>query len=396
MNLKDLTRISIFFLLAATLSCGTSSTKTEAVNEIIEMPENTFTLFIGTYTRKEGHVDGKADGIYVYSFNAETGDLTRESTMEGIINPSYLTVHPGGNYVYAVSETGGEGDTISGEVVAYSFDKDALELTELNRLSSEGDYPCYVSLDNTSQYVLVANYGGSIAAYPTGEDGQLLEASAAITHQGSGPSERQAGPHAHMIRQGFSGNEIYAVDLGLDRVITYELDQATGSLAVTGQDISVSTGAGPRHMDFHPQLKTMYIVNELNSTIEVFDTDENGDYQRLQIISTLPEEEERDGACADIHVHPNGRFLYASNRGEVNSIAVYEISQDDGTLELIDHESSLGAGPRSFVIDPSGRFLLVANQDSSDIFTFRINNETGQLEAPVKTEVPTPVCLKFY
>lgn len=379
------------------VSCSQKPKEQQLEETESKYEETEMTLLIGTYTRKEGHVDGKADGIYVYTLNPETGELTYKSTSPAVINPSYLTIHPSGNYVYAVEETGGPGEDESGSVAAFAFDKETKMLSMINQVSSGGDWPCYIS-NESGRNVLVANYGGTSAIFPIFEDGAIGPANSIIQHNGQGPTDRQEGPHAHMLLQdNGGGSEVYGVDLGTDRIFVYELDDSSQTLINNQQEIEITSGAGPRQMAFHPQMKTAYVLNELNGTIEVFDMIDPVDFQRSQIISTLSEANSDEPAgSADIQIHPSGKFLYASNRGEVNDIAIYEVSPTNGQLTLIGHQSSLGKGPRSFVIDPTGTFLLVANQDTSDIFTFRIDRQTGLLnDNPVKTEVPTPVCLKI-
>jgi 6-phosphogluconolactonase len=353
-------------------------------------------LFVGTYTEKEAHVDGQAAGVYVYRLDPTTGALTYLSTSERVINPSYVAVHPNKQFLYAVNETGGEGQDISGAVSAFKIDKKTSALSLINQVSSAGDWPCYISVDHTGKFVLVANYGGSVAMMPLNEDGSVGEAVSAIEHRGSGPTNRQQGPHAHMIIPGLDNELAYAVDLGTDKVITYKMDLRAAALTAISEATELTPGAGPRHIAFHPKQKTAYVVNELNSTIECFNINESGGLERFQIISTLPEGSADEGFCADIQFHPSGNFLYASNRGEVNNIVIYEVSKADGSLKQLGHQSTYGKAPRSFVIDPSGSFLIVANQDTGDVYTFKLDKNTGlPIDNPVKTEIPTPVCLKF-
>jgi 6-phosphogluconolactonase len=199
-----------------------------------------------------------------------------------------------------------------------------------------------------------------------------------------------------MILPGFDNELVYAVDLGADKVFIYELDTENKNLVPTQIDTDLAPGSGPRHLAFHPELKTAYVVNELIGTIECFNIDGSGGLQRFQTISTLDEGSSGDAACADIQIHPSGKYLYASNRGEINNIAIYEVSSQDGALQLLGHQATYGKGPRSFVISPSGDFLLVANQDTDNVFTFKIDKSTGlPIDDPIETKIPTPVCLKF-
>jgi 6-phosphogluconolactonase len=379
-------------ILVLSFSCSKPVSDQEETDE----PADEIIMYVGTYTEKEAHVDGKADGIYVYKFDTETGKLTYVSTSPPVINPSYLVVHPSKEFLYAVSETGGTGPDVSGTVSAFKIDPKTAALTLINQVSSAGDWPCHISIDNSGEFALVANYGGSVAMLPLNEDGSIARASKAIEHQGSGPTSRQNGPHAHMVIPGIDNELVYAVDLGADKLFAYQMDRSNKSLLPTEHDTEIAPGSGPRHMAIHPKLRTSYVVNELSGTIACFNIDESGSLKRFQTISTLVEGSDADAACADIQLHPSGKYLYATNRGEINNIAIFAISSQDGTLQLLGHQTTYGKAPRSFVIDPSGEFLLVANQDTDNVFTFKIDQSTGLLiDKPIETKIPTPVCLKF-
>lgn len=357
----------------------------------ISTNSNPIWVYVGTYTRSEPHVQGKAEGVYIYEMNPETGALTYVLTSPRTENPSYVAIHPDGNWIYAVNEVG------EGQVSAFKFNKGERKLEFLNSVSTHGSSPCYVSIDKSGKFVLTANYGtGNVALYPINPDGSLSKASSVQQHQGSGPDSRQKGPHAHMIRTGDDSHLIYAVDLGIDGVITYKLDAAKQALVKTNEYKS-NPGAGPRHLEFHKNQKWAYIVNELNGTVEACSVDpESGELKRFQEISTLSAGETRKAGCADIHISPDGKYLYASNRGEINSIAMYEVDAKSGKLKIIGHQSVKGRTPRSFAIDPSGKFLLVANQDSGNIVTFRIDATNGKLiDTGFEAKVPTPVCVRF-
>jgi 6-phosphogluconolactonase len=253
-------------------------------------------------------------------------------------------------------------------------------------------------VDHSGKFVLVANYGsGNVAMYPLNGDGSLKEAVTVIQHEGKGPDPaRQEGPHAHMITTGNRGDMIYAVDLGIDKVITYKLDPRKASLEKTSEYHSVP-GAGPRHIEFHSNKKWAYIVNELNGTIEACSVDSHtGALTRFQVASTIPAGEKGKAGSAAIHLTPSGKYLYASNRGDINNIAMYAVDENSGRLQMIGYQPVKGRTPRSFTIDPSGKFLLVANQDTDNIITFMIDPSTGKLmDTGIETKVPTPVCLKF-
>ena len=391
-------KITVLLGMVLMIALGCSGPVSEQKEDISQIKDtmDEIILYVGTYTEKEAHVDGKAEGVYVYTMNPETGDLTKLSTSEKVINPSYVVIHPSKQYLYAVNETGGEGPDASGAVSAFKIDAETSALTLINQVSSEGDWPCHISIDNSGKFAFVANYGGSVAMFPLNDDGSIVEASTAIEHQSIGLTARQAGPHAHMMLPSFDSKLVYAVDLGADKVFAYQLDTANQTLLTTELDTELPTGAGPRHLAFHPKQKTAYVVNEINGTIEGFNVVESGGLERFQTISTLPEGSSEGADCADIQIHPSGKYLYASNRGQYNSIVVYEISPQDGTLRLLGRQSTYGKAPRSVVIDPSGSFLIVANQDTDDVYTFKLDKATGLLvDEPIKTDIPSPVCLKF-
>lgn len=345
-------------------------------------------LYVGAYTKPP---QGRAAGLGVYRFDDETGALDHIQTVEGIDNPSFLTVDADGRHLYAVCE-GGEGS-----VAAFSRDPESGKLTELNRQASEGSGPCYVSVDASGQYVLVANYGsGSIAALPIKDDGGLEPASSAIQHEGSSVNpDRQEGPHAHMIASTPDGRYVLATDLGVDQIIAYALDTASGELTQSARTAS-HPGAGPRHFAFSPDGGTVYAINELDSTLTAFTYHaDNGSLAAEQTVSTLPEEFGGDNTCAQIAVSPDGQFVYGSNRGH-DSIAIFAVGADGGKLTPLGHTPTEGRTPRNFVIDPTGRWLLAANQESDTAVAFHRNAQTGQLSDPVASfDLPSAVCLVF-
>lgn len=357
---------------------------------------NTEVLFIGTYTLKEGHVDGKGEGVYVYEMDKETGELRYVSTSEETISPSYLAVHPNKQWLYAVNEFNG-GDEEFATVTAMSYDAATKSLSFLSETSSMGQYPCYVSIDNSGNFVMAANYvGGSVVLYPIAEDGAITESSSYRKHSGGSDHPRQDAPHAHQIIQYPGKDWVFAVDLGANKVYEYKLDTLSMTLDEVAAHNIIPEQSGPRHMAFHPQKPIAYLLHELIGRIEVFPLSDSSRFERsIQVISTMVDGDDRFAHSGAIKVHPNGRFLYATNRGEVNEIVSYSLAED-GTLSLTGRLSTQGEIPRDFAIDPSGQFLLVANQDTDNIVTFRINAETGLLEETgFVAEVPSPVCLKF-
>ncbi len=380
------------FVLGLLLFFGCSR-KEESMNDLTSSYE---VLFIGTYTKKEGHVNGQGEGIYVYAMDKQTGRLSYLNVSDSTISPSYVAVHPNGEFVYAVNEFDG-GDKGLATVSAFRFDQERYSLELINTQSSLGQYPCHISIDNSGQYVMAANYvGGSVAFYPIEKDGALGVHNSYKKHEGSGTHPRQDAPHAHMIMQHPTLNFVTAVDLGADRIYEYEIDSIGQTLNYVDDYPNSPRMSGPRHMAFHPTLDIAYTLNELIGTIEVSPLVDSTRFRRsFQVISTQEIDDERPAASAAIKVHPNGKFLYASNRGEVNEIVVFSIN-DRGILSKVGVQSTLGLTPRDFEIDPSGRFLLAANQDSNTIVTFAIDQESGMLsETGNIAEVSTPVCLKF-
>ncbi|HEV2122669.1 MAG TPA: lactonase family protein [Chloroflexota bacterium] len=347
-------------------------------------------VYVGAYTGP-----GKAEGISVFRMDTSSGALTHVHTVE-TDNPSFLAFGPRRRSLYACNESG-EGNPGPG-VSAFKVDPETGTFTALNRQSSHGTSPCYVSVDPKGRYVLVANYGtGTVAAYPLLEDGRLGEASDVVQHAGSGPiPRRQQGPRAHFIAPDFTGERILSCDLGVDKIFVYRLTE-DGRLQPNDLPFAqVSSGAGPRHLAFHPSGRFVYVNNEIDSTISAFAYDaDRGAFQILQTLSTLPEDFSGNNSTAQIVVHPNGRFVYVSNRGH-DSIAIFRIDQETGRLRVVGHELTQGENPRNFAIDPSGTFLLAGNSVTHTIVTFRVNSETGQLSATGDMiETRAPVCILF-
>ncbi len=363
-----------------------------------QMPENvpvneTQYFFVGTYTDNEFGT-GKGKGIYAYQLNPQTGELTYLNTTEGMINPSYLAIEPSRDLLFTVNQHGVTNQDTTGAVSVYKIDRATKTLTFINKQSALGATPCHISFDANKKFVLVANYvGGNIAALPILEDGQLGVPTGMIQHVGSNTHPRQTAPHAHFI-SALPNGDILAVDLGLDQVLRYKLTAKGELIPDSTAFYQTAKEAGPRHYISSKKGDIIYVLNELNSTIEVAKI-ENDKAMNIQTISTLPEGYEGEGNCAAIKIHPNGKFLYASNRKDHQSIAVYGMN-NDGTLTLVEHELTQGETPRDFEIDPTGQILLVANQGTGNILSFKIDVTTGALTATgFKSEVPTPVCIKF-
>jgi len=352
-----------------------------------------YLLYVGTYTEKD------SKGIYAFRYDAASGELTPAGLAAETTNPSFLAVDPSHRFLYAVNEVSKYKDAASGAVSAFAIDPPRGKLTLLNQLPSRGADPCYVSLDKTGKYVLVANYaGGSAAVFPVLQDGRLGDSSAFIQLVGSSVNhERQAGPHAHWIETTADNRFVVIADLGADQLHVYRFDPVHGALGENDPGFAaLDRGAGPRHVAFHPNGKAAYVVNELNSTVTSFSYDpRRGAFSPLHTVSTLQPNFSGKNSTAEIHVHPNGKFLYVSNRGD-DSITVFALDPAHGTLMTVDRVSSQGKTPRNFEIDPTGTRLFVANQATGNIVVFAIDAKTGKLTPTGQVlQVPAPVCLKF-
>jgi 6-phosphogluconolactonase len=334
-------------------------------------------------------VKGRGAGIYTCQFNTENGKLEvcAETAAQ---NPSYLALHPNGKSMYAVNELS-EGDQPTNDTVsAYALDEKTGVPKFLNKQLAYGASPCHVSVEPSGRWAYIATYaGGNVSAYPIGPDGSLSQSSDHIQHGQSGKV-----PHAHSINPAPTGEFALVCDLGLDRVFIYRLDVQEGKLR-PHDEIEMAAGSGPRHLAYHPNGRLVYVINELNGTANTYAWDAHvGKLEFMQTISTLPESFSGPGWCADIHVHPNGKFVYGSNRGD-HSIVIYWVDEAEGKLSRLGFEPTRGMTPRSFVIDPEGKWLLAANQDSDALVVFGINAEGGRLDYLASLEIPTPVCVKF-
>src|ERR1700676_1339069 len=354
-----------------------------------------YIFYVGTYTE-----DGsKSKGIYRSRFYAETGQTTSLGLAAETTNPSFVALHPNGRFLYAVNEVGNYKGPNSGGVTAFSIDRATGRLTFLNEVASRGADPCYITVDKTGKYVLVANYtGGSIVAFPILEDGKLGEASAFVQHTGHGTNpERQEKAHAHSIDLSTDNRFAMVDDLGLDELLVYKFDSAKGSLTPNSPPfVKLDAGAGPRHFALSPSGKFAYVVAEMQSTGAAVSNDSgSGTLHRLQTISTLPKSFTGQNDDAEIQMYPSGKFLYASNRGS-DTIAVFAIDSSKGTLTPIEYTPTQGKIPRSFEIDPTGKFLFAENQKSDNVVVFGIDAKTGHLTPTGKVlDVGSPVCVKF-
>ena len=379
-----------FFVFAANLICRAAmSLEVEQSTQV----HDTYIVYIGTYSGT------KSRGIYAGRLNAVAGTLNPLTLVAEMADPTFLAIHPNHRLLYAVGVKSGLDNKTSGVVSAFDVDRATGNLAFLNQQASGGGGPCHLAVDASGKCVLVANYGsGSVAAFPIQTNGGLGEATTVIQHRGASVDpKRQQKPHAHAVGFDVANHVAFCADLGLDKILVYRFSPAEATLVPNDPpSASVKPGAGPRHFVIDPKGEHLYVVNELNSTITMFNYDsQQGSLTELQTVSTLPNEFVGSNTGAEIVIHPNGRFLYASNRGH-DSIAAYAIDKGTGALTLVQHQATLGKTPRSFGIDPTGSFLLAANQDSDTVVVFRIDEKTGRLKPTGQIlDVPTPVCVTF-
>jgi len=378
-----------FLKFASLASVGLSLSKSALANQ----GKKSNLVYVGTYT------SGKSEGIYLCQIDMTSGALKHVGTTKGVVNPSFLALAPNGRHLYAVNEVDEFEGKKSGALSAFAVNQSTGELQFLNQQASLGGSPCYVVVDQTDKFALVANYvGGNIAVLPLRDDGGLGSATDLKQDVGSSANpQRQEGPHAHCVVLDPTNRHAYACDLGTDKIMIFQFDARRGKLIPNQTPwVQLKAGAGPRHVTFYPNGNYLYAVNELDATVSVFARDRaSGDLHEVQTVSSLPKDFAESNTSADIHISPNGRFLYCSNRGH-DSIAAFAINSQDGKLTFIAHESTRGKTPRNFAIDPTGTFLLAANQKSDNVVTFRIDQRSGRLSPTGHVaEVPSPVCLKF-
>ena len=343
--------------------------------------------FIGTYTKKEGHVDGKAEGIYSVSLDPKSGVLKFGKTLATVTNPSFVKTSPDGEYLYAVSELGPK-DASSGEIYAYKIQPDN-SLKQINCLPTRGLAPCNIEVDPTGEFVFVSNYlGGVVTMYQKQPDGSLKEKQVITL-------ENKEKSHPHSVTISEDNRTAYVADLGNDKIWIFDFDAEKGELETHQQAfIALEKGAGPRHFAISGNGDFAYSMNELNSTVSAFKVLDNGGLEPLQTISSLPKDFTGKNSGADIHIHPSGEFLYVSNRGH-NSIGAFRVGETSGELEPLGFTETKGRTPRNFAIAPGGEFLFVANQDSGNISSYKIDEQSGGLEYLESLEIATPVCIEF-
>ena len=360
---------------------------------------SSYLMYVGTYTGPD------SKGIYAYRFDAATGEATPLGLVAETANPSFLAIDPAQRFLYAANEVSDyqdqkngrqKGGQKTGAISVFAIDRKTGKLALLNQVSSHGAGPCYVSLDQTGKYVLAANYdGGSVTVFPVLKDGRLGEASAVVEH--TGPTVDPLGAEPHQID--LSGDNRFAIAsyLGMDRLLMYRFDPAKGTLAANDPPFAqLHPGARPRHFAFHPNHKVLYVLEEAASKIDGFFYDAaNGTLRQIATVSTLPEDFKGDNTTAEIKVHPDGKFLYSSNRGH-DSIAVFAIDPASGLPRFLEAVPTGGKKPRNFEIAPGGSYLVAANQNSNNIVIFKIDPDTGHLTPTGQVlEVPSPACIKF-
>lgn len=365
-NQQSLHLVLSFILVGIFFSCTMKESKQNPV------------LFVGTYT------NNGSEGIYKFNFNTETGELTNMTLAAAIENPSYLTISPDKRTLYAVGEVD---DYVpnSGAITTYRI-KDTI-LEKVNSKPTYGENPCFVGVSANGSVVAVANYtGGNISVFTAQNNGDLQDGPQVLDHK-----DTNITPHPH--KASFLNGELFVSDLGMDKV--YKYSNTDGKFLPSQQpSLSLAEGAGPRHFSFSADGKFLYVINELNSTITIF-KEEDGKYNAKQTVKTTSEDFSGESFCADIHISPDGKFLYGSNRGE-NTIVIFRINAETGLLELMGREAVKGDWPRNFSLDPSGDFLLVANQRSNNIVVFKRNLDKGTLSFKNEVNLPSPVCLQFF
>jgi len=369
------------------------SLQVQASDSSKENTSTSYLMYVGTYTKAD------SKGIYAYRYDASSGKSTSLGLAAETVNPSFLAADPTHEHLYAVNEMASYKGATSGAISAFVIDHHTGKLTLLNEVASGGADPCYISLDGSGKFVLVANYtSGNIAVFPILKDGRLGESSGFVQHRGKGANpERQEGPHAHWIETTANNRFAIVADLGLDELLVYRFDAAHGTLTPNSPPFAkLEAGVGPRHIAIQKDQKFLYAINELKSSVTSLSYNAtDGELHPVQTISTLPQGFSGQNDTAEIHIHPNARFLYASNRGD-DSIAAFAIDQSTGHLKLVGHFSTQGKTPRNFEIDPTGSRLFVANQDSNTIVVFRIDSETGRLTPTGEVlSVPAPVSILF-
>lgn len=373
-------QLVFFLIILFTLKTANAQTSESSLSN--------FYLFVGTYTQ------GKADtGIYIYKFDPFNGTSERVATGDQITNPSFLTVSDDGRFIYSCTESKMKN---KGSVSSFRFDAKRSKLEFINKQPSFGENPVYISLYRNSKWLVEANYtDGNISVFPIDTNGIIKSVSQRVSYKGSSISkERQDHSHVHATVFSPDFKFLFVTDLGSDKIISYPVDSLSLTPLILNKKKSISStpGSGPRHIVLNSQGTICYAIEELTETISVYQC-KSGLLTSVQRITTRDTTPHNSYGSADIHLSPDGKFLYASNRGDINTIAIYSVD-NDGLLTNISYQATLGDTPRNFTIDPTGNFLLVANQASNSIVVFKRNILTGLLsDTGVRIIVPSPSCL---
>jgi 6-phosphogluconolactonase len=356
----------------------------------------TYLAYVGTYTGP------KSAGIHAWRFDSATGVATPLGVVATTANPTFLAIHPDRKYLYAANETDSWQGKPGGYVTAYSIDKASGKLTELSQQSTVGGGPCHLNVDATGKALVAVNYGGgSVASFPIHPDGSLGAHATFIQHHGSSVDPaRQKEPHAHSVNLSPDNHYALVCDLGLDQVLSYAIHPATGSLTEKpASSVRLPPGSGPRHLAFSSDHRFAFVNGEMLSTVSSFRfSAAHAELTRIGTVSTLPPdlapEKARANSTAEVRVHPNGHFVYVSNRGH-DSIAVFR-HDGHGTLTRLSNVPTGGHTPRNFNFDPTGKWLWAENQGSDSILIFSVDGKTGELKPTGQTvKVGQPVCVRF-
>lgn len=348
------------------------------------------TLYVGTYT------GSGSKGIYAYRFNPVTGKAMFLHSTDSVVNPSYLAIAPNKKFLYAVNETNGNNP---GKVSAFAISPGTGKLNFLNQQLTGGDDPCYVSVHKNNNWLAVGNYsGGSASVFKINANGKLQPYTQLMQHNGKGKNpNRQEKAHVHATVFSPDNDFLFTPDLGQDKVMIYKFNPLAAKPLSSASPAFVTTegGSGPRHLTFHPNKQFAYLIEEMTGMVSVYKYTA-GRLTFLQRIAAHPTNFSGNIGSADIHVSPDGMFLYASNRGDENTISIFKVDQKTGRLQARGYQDVLGKTPRNFVIDPTGKYLLVANQGTNNIIVFKRNKLTGGLTPTGATiEVPMPVNLQW-
>jgi len=356
-----------------------------------------YLVYFGTNTNAKNG----SKGIYVACFNSATGSLTKPELAAEAGNPGFLSIHPSKKYLFAIGDVTTPDGKKGGGISSFSIEANTGKLTLINQQSAIGSGPCHVNVDATGKMAALANYGsGSVASYAIGADGKVFEAASFIQHEGSSiDPKRQAGPHAHSVNFSPDNRFAFACDLGLDKVLIYKVDPATGKMTPNEPAFAKTpAGGGPRHLAFHPSGKFVFVNNEMAMTETVFAYDAaTGAMTEVQTVSTLPEADRgKPGfSTAETLAHPNGKNVYVSNRTH-DTIAVFACDPATGKLTLIQNVPVEGQIPRNICLDPTGKWLIAAHQNSGSAALFKVDAESGKLSfTGTKVEVPGSICVRF-